>query len=1129
MFMNGIRKNKFLFPSKLFANNHNMSFSLREWSRQFKIRRVATVKSNINSYIAFSIIMHILILLCGDVHMNPGPDFMRRLISVCHANVRSIKGLNRFDNLKCELAHNFDVITLSETWLSKYDKSCDYDIDGYQQFRRDRADGETGYGGIMAYVMNNIPCKRRVDLESPYIEGMWLEISLPSFKLFTFVVYRAGNSTNSDYWKIFQENIDNVRSLLNPKILITGDLNADPGTRQGKNLENFTDVNSLTQHVLEPTRITLNSSSLLDVFLTNFPSLVKEVKVYAPIGSSDHCMISLKIDMKRKKKKAYIRRMWEFKKANFELYRDKIRDTDWEECFNKYDIDEICKSVNENILSAANEAIPNRMVTVRPNDKPWFTGNLRRLLRKKHRLFKRFKSKRDTISWESFSNIRNEYKDEIELAKKVYNDTRYSQLADEGIRNGKKWWTLLKQVYNGNDKSESIPPLQTDNNIITDDEEKAEIFNQFFKKASEIDESNATIPDTILINTNPTLSSINVTYNDVKDQIETLKTNKAYGHDLLSPLFYKEAGDTLISVLQRLFNMSLSTGVFPATWKKANIIPLHKKGCSSDVKNYRPVSLLCVGAKIFERIVFKYMYNFMKENFVINDFQSGFQSGRSTVTQLVELYHQFCNAIDQKKEVRVVFLDIKKAFDKVWHRGLIHKLRLCGINGNLLKWLESYLRDREQRVVINGQHSEWDKTGAGVPQGSVLGPLLFLIYINDITSVINFSNIRLFADDTCLFIEVDNREDALEKIESDLSCIETWAKNWLIHFAPDKTKTMTISFKKDANKNSAIHFMGHEIEEVIAHKYLGLWFTKNLSWNPHISNVEVQARKKLNMILPLKFKLDRKTLELLFNVFVSSSMYYGVEVWGGSYDSHLLKLEQIVVDGMRLVTGATQRSNISKLYDDTGWQSVQDHRDYAMLLLMFKMKNGLVPNYLINLMPKENRDVVKRNLRSNTNLRLPLAKSELVRRSFIPFTVKLWNKLTSDQRSCKSIKLFKSEIKTEKITNILYYYGQRWPSIHHSRIRLGCSSLNFDLYYNLHIPDVSPQCICGNGTEDARHYFMSCDQYNDIRKPLKDLLVNKCSFRLNYILNGCENLGVEDNMLIFDAVHNYILESKRFA
>ena len=217
------------------------------------------------------------------------------------------------------------------------------------------------------------------------------------------------------------------------------------------------------------------------------------------------------------------------------------------------------------------------------------------------------------------------------------------------------------------------------------------------------------------------------------------------------------------------------------------------------------MSLLSTVSKVFEKIVFKYVYNHLKDNFVLTDFQSGFLPGRSTVTQLIEVYHMFCSSIDNEKEVRVIFLDIAKAFDRVWHKGILHKLQKAGIDGNLLLWFESYLSDRRQRVVNNGQTSEWGDISAGVPQGAVLGPSSFLIYINDLSSEVTHCNIRFFADDTCLFI-VDDREESVAKINADLEQINKWSKKWLVTFSPSKTKSLIVSNKSDRELNPPVIF-----------------------------------------------------------------------------------------------------------------------------------------------------------------------------------------------------------------------------------------------------------------------------------------------------------------------------------
>ena len=229
--------------------------------------------------------------------------------------------------------------------------------------------------------------------------------------------------------------------------------------------------------------------------------------------------------------------------------------------------------------------------------------------------------------------------------------------------------------------------------------------------------------------------------------------------------------------LTTIFNRSLHQGYFPARWKKTNVTPIYKKEDRSSPSNYRPISLLsCIG-KTMERCVYKHLYNYISQNNLLTPLQSGFISGDSTTNQLLNIYHMFCEAVDNLREVRVVFCDISKAFDRVWHKGLLYKLPAIGCSKSLLRWFTSYLSGRRQRVVINGVISDWASIFAGVQQGLILGPLLFLIFINDIVNNIQ-SNIRLFADDTSLYIIVENPNTAALTLNSDLGTIHHWVDNW---------------------------------------------------------------------------------------------------------------------------------------------------------------------------------------------------------------------------------------------------------------------------------------------------------------------------------------------------------------
>jgi hypothetical protein len=290
-------------------------------------------------------------------------------------------------------------------------------------------------------------------------------------------------------------------------------------------------------------------------------------------------------------------------------------------------------------------------------------------------------------NWDLYCVTRNFYFDECDRLRLEHEEKLSENLASEAKVNPKKWWGLAKQIM-GKNKASTYPSLVSRGNIYTTDKEKADLFNESFLESSTL----GTIPNYDFDSDNEVLTeneleNVVVKDQDVRDVLSTINVNKAYGPDNMSPRLLKEAGTSIVKVLARLFNLSLAKGIFPALWKKANMLPIYKKAEQFFTINYRPISLLCVLSKVFEKIVFKYLFNFFRDNFMISIWQSGFLPGVSTITQLIEIYDQFCRAVSQGKDIRVVFLDISKAFDRVWHAGLIHKLKKHGIKGRLLNRL----------------------------------------------------------------------------------------------------------------------------------------------------------------------------------------------------------------------------------------------------------------------------------------------------------------------------------------------------------------------------------------------------------------------------------------------------------
>ena len=521
---NSIKSCKYLrFPSNIFFSdgNHCFSYNLREWSMiltDLKFNRnVVKSKSLLSAVIATSLLIHMLMVLCNDVHPNPGPVNTLTEIKICHANVRSIKGNNRLFFVRNELAGKFDIITCSETWLCTEDKSNKFEIAGYQPlFRKDRAQGREPFGGVLAWVSNNVGCKRRSDFELDDVEAMWLEICTYNKKFFLCVAYRANSNTDNTYWDKLQENIDNIRALYNPKILICGDLNADLNTRQGKLMLDFVSANNFMYHITDPTRVTPTSNTILDQFISNFSIFKRDLDILPPLPLCDHSVISAKLIFKFKKPKAYKRTMWCFKDFDFDKYRKEIDKQNWENCFASDNIDTITEQITCNILKAAKATIPNREVTVRPSDKSWYTDDLRKLKRKMLRLFRKANSNKDPNDWVNFRETRKTYYGKVLEAKEKDTDDKYRYLSAEGKSNPKKWWSLLNMVYKNSENNDSIPPLEIDDTIITDDKDKAQAFNDFFTKASTLDDSGAEVPE----NPRPKLEYIDIILQDVVDQIK---------------------------------------------------------------------------------------------------------------------------------------------------------------------------------------------------------------------------------------------------------------------------------------------------------------------------------------------------------------------------------------------------------------------------------------------------------------------------------------------------------------------------------------------------------------------------------------------------------------------------------
>jgi hypothetical protein len=343
--------------------------------------------------------------------------------------------------------------------------------------------------------------------------------------------------------------------------------------------------------------------------------------------------------------------------------------------------------------------------------------------------------------------------------------------------------------YRSKTKSKSLPPcIKHGDRVAQEADSKASMFNDYFYSTFTNGDSQVLPEINGFIDHN--LSNVLFNCHQVQTQLKALDVSKACGPDNLSPRILKDCCRELAPSLTLLFHISMESGVIPRDWRDANVVPVFKKGPKDCVSNYRPISLLCVVSKIMERCIYNHVFAAVEPH--IHPLQHGFVKGRSCATQLLNVYNRVGATLDQGDQTDIVFLDISKAFDSVPHDIIVHKLKMYGFNGNLLKWIESYLTGRRQRVLVEGSFSEWLPVTSGVPQGSILGPLLFVLYINDMPSVVRSIDIALFADDAKCIMKISSDEDC-RSMQADLDRLFEWGNTWSMCFNVNKCKVLTIS------------------------------------------------------------------------------------------------------------------------------------------------------------------------------------------------------------------------------------------------------------------------------------------------------------------------------------------------
>ena len=566
----------------------------------------------------------------------------------------------------------------------------------------------------------------------------------------------------------------------------------------------------------------------------------------------------------------------------------------------------------------------------------------------------------------------------------------------------KRFWSYIKAKKQ---ESTGVAPLKNiDGFIHSSSQSKAEILNAQFQSVFTVEDLSS-MPDK---GPSPYASMEDIKFNTkgVHKQLTQLNTHKATGPDNIPTAILRLAADELAPVLTRFYQYSYDHGTVPQDWRDAHIVPVFKKGERHQPANYRPVSLTSVASKIMEHIIHSSIMRFYDSHKILHDCQHGFRAKRSCETQLIGTLHSIARRLKGRNQVDVVQLDFSKAFDKVPHQRLMYKLQYYGVRGNTATWIQSFLSNRKQKVLLEGEMSSEKDVLSGVPQGTVLGPLLFLTYINDLPDCVTSSETKLFADDSLLFREIKSQQDA-DCLQKDLTALEKWEADWQMSFHPEKCTVTRIHASKNSVINTTYTLHGQVLQTTDSSKYLGVTLSDDLDWQKHVDMITTKANRTLGFIRRNLGDCNKRVKASAYMSMVRPTLEYSSTVWDPKPQKLQHKLEQVQRKAARFVHSAyTERTPgcVTKMVQDLSWDSLEHRRYIARLLMIFKIHHQIVE-------VSGSTDILQLNdsrTRGSHRFKQTIGATSIFRDSFFPRTISDWNHLPTVVTNCTTMEAFRA-------------------------------------------------------------------------------------------------------------------------
>ena len=856
-------------------------------------------------------------------------------LTIFNINIRSF-----FKNIEPALAflssisYFPDVIVLSETWLRESDVQF-ANIEGYDGFHTLR-DGRSG--GVSVFCSKSLKCVKlnKFSLSNETIESCCVRVDTGGECFSVLAIYRPVSGSVSN----FNEVMDCLLSepvVNTSKFIIAGDLNINLlNVDNSDNLDFISNLRSshFLPTILKPTRFPTGNTfmpTLLDHIWINFIKRYSSGIIWSDI--TDHCPVFICIPIENVTLPDKIK--IEFREQHplsVESFLNDLVSVDWGNFSGNVNQRFVEFTGTLSDLYCKNFPQRTKFVSAKRIQKPWLTSAILTSIKNKSKYFKQYKQ--GLISKQTNNQYRNSLNKIIRKAKINYHMCKFKS----AYKNIKQTWKNVREVLSTNVCNKKIKSIIIDGNLVDDPEQMVEHFNKFFTNIAanlERDIPLTSMSPLKYIKRNHLCSLFlyPVTAGEVSKIIAALKLT---GQGLNAPpvWLWKKVRDVVAEPISNLINCCFVSGEFPSCLKEAIITAILKGGSELDINNFRPISILLLISKILEKTMFSRILDFANKNSILSCNQFGFRPGLSTCDALLKYIEHIYDSLNKKHGTISVSIDLKKAFDTINHQILLDKLYLYGIRGLPLSLLKSYLTDRHQAVKIGNFISTSRRVTCGVPQGSCLGPLLFLLYINDLPNVSKNLNSLLFADDTTVYSSGSDLLQLSQAVNDDLQKISTWCRANRLSLNVQKTCGMVFTFNKNLSQPLTIN--DNLVPIVVSSKFLGLNFDDRLNFSDHINSLRLKLSKTVGIFYKLKDYVPRKILiDLYYSLFYPHLIYCNI-LWGGTFDTHLQKIYVMQKKCIRIIAGAPFNSHTGPLFKSFNILNIFDIYKFSVCKHMFK-------------------------------------------------------------------------------------------------------------------------------------------------------------------------------------------------